>query len=293
LIPKDKISLPLSDQKNLVIIPDGTLQYIPFESLIVDKGTNRYLIEDYKISYGYSMSFLQHNAKVQRKPVQDIVAFAPVTFVHNDLDEIVNSVNEVTSIGADISLNRYLKEEASKQNFLSKTKDSKIIHLATHANFSDNLQIAFHDTNLEYHELYTSKNQAELVVLSACNTSLGEIADGEGVLSLARGFFYAGANTVVSTFWNANDKSTAIIMESFYKNLKAGQTKSQALHNAKRDYIDIQSLSDASPYYWATFVLIGDAETILFPSNTLFYWIILSLLLIMIISVLVFFFKKR
>jgi CHAT domain-containing protein len=130
-------------------------------------------------------------------------------------------------------------------------------------------------------------------VLSACNTSLGKIAKGEGVMSLARGFFYAGTNTVISSLWNANDKSSAQIMESFYSNLDKGQTKSKALHNAKIKYINSTSLSDASPHYWATFVLIGDSETRLFPSNNLFYGVILLLSLVLIISALLFLIKKR
>ena len=292
LIPKDKISMSL-DQKHLVIIPDGTLQYIPFESLIVDKNTNRYLIEDNEVSYAYSMSFLEHNATVKRASSQDLVSFAPINFTHDDLEDISNSSNEIVGITKSILGDRYSEEEASKQNFLSNTEDYKIIHLATHANFSDNLQIAFHDTNLEYHELYTSRNQAELVVLSACNTSLGEIAEGEGVMSLARGFFYAGANTVVSSLWNANDKSTAQIMESFYDNLEKGQTKSKALHHAKINYLKSASLSDASPHYWATFVLIGDSETELFPLNTLLFGILLSVLVILVIGALIYFLKKR
>ncbi len=292
LIPKDKISMSL-DQKHLVIVPDGTLQYIPFESLIVDKETNRYLIEDNEISYAYSMSFLQHNATVKRIPSKDIVTFAPISFDHDDLEEISNSSKEIEGITKSVTGDRYKNKEASKYNFLSNTDDHKIIHLATHANFSDNLQIAFHDTNLEYHELYTSRNQAELVVLSACNTSLGEIAEGEGVMSLARGFFYAGANTVISSLWNANDKSTSQIMESFYHNLEEGQTKSKALHNAKISYLKSASLSDASPHYWATFVLIGDAQTKLFPSNIFLYGILFSLLLALIISALLYFIKKR
>lgn len=292
LIPKDKISMSL-DKQHLIIIPDETLQYIPFESLVVDRNTNRYLIEDNEISYAYSMSFLEYNANVKRTPSKDLVSFAPLKFEHGNFEEIANSINEIHDIDIYVSSDIYKEKEASKENFLSKTGDHKIIHLATHANFSDNLQIAFHDTNLEYHELYTSKNQAELVVLSACNTSLGELAKGEGVMSLARGFFYAGANTVISSLWNANDKSTARVMKSFYSNLDKGQTKSKALHNAKINYLESASLSDASPHYWATFVLIGDSETELFPSNMFLYGILFSILLVLVIGALIFFLKKQ
>ncbi|MDY8135724.1 CHAT domain-containing protein [Aquimarina sp. 2201CG5-10] len=292
LFPKNKIQTVL-DHKHLVIIPDGKLQYIPFESLVVDSINGKYLIENNEISYAYSMSFLYHNTNIDRNPSKNMVSFAPITFTHDNLEEINYSTDEVKKISEYVSIDSYLEKEASKENFLSKATDYSIIHLATHANFSENLQIAFYDTNLEYHELYTSKNQAELVVLSACNTSLGEIAKGEGVMSLARGFFYAGSNTVISSFWNANDKSTSQIMESFYQNLDSGQTKSKALHNAKIQYLKSSSLSDASPYYWATFVLIGDSETSLFASNNSLYLIILFIFLSLIVSYLLFFIKKR
>ena len=72
-----------------------------------------------------------------------------------------------------------------------------------------------------------------IFVLSACNTSLGNIKEGEGVFSLARGFFYSGANSVVSSLWNVNDKSTSQIISSFYENLEKGKSKSSALRLAK------------------------------------------------------------
>ncbi len=267
LLPVDTIKIPIAN-KHLIIIPDGKLQYLPFESLITNKNPNRYLIEDNEISYAYSMSFLLHNKNINRNASNDLVGFAPISFLHNNLEDINNSYVEMECIESTIPGKQYRLSDASKSNFLANTKDHKIIHLATHADASGNPWIAFHDSNLQYHELYTTKNQAELVVLSACNTSLGTIARGEGVLSLARGFFFSGANTVISTFWNANDKSTAAIMSNLYSNLKNGETKSRALHNAKIQYLNDSSLSDVSPYYWATFVLIGDADTVLFPTNT-------------------------
>ena len=288
LIPSNEISISL-DQKHLIIVPDGALQYIPFESLMKNKSSDRYLLQDNEVSYAYSMSFLRHNTSVKRAASKDLVSFAPVFFTHDHLEAIDNSSVEITGISNSVKGDTYYKNHASKYNFLSKTMNYKIIHLATHANFSDNLQIAFHDTNLEYHELYTYKNQAELVVLSSCNTSLGEFAKGEGVMSLARGFFNAGANTVISSLWNANDKSTAMIMEDFYKNLNKGQSKSQALYNAKINYLNSTSLSDASPYYWATFVLIGDSETELFSSSLLLHSALFLIFLILIISVIKFF----
>ena len=120
-------------------------------------------------------------------------------------------------------------------------------------------------------------------MLSACNTAKGELAKGEGVMSLARGFFYSGANTVVSSLWNANDKSTARVMRDFYKNLSHGETKSKALHLAKQNYIKTQLLSDASPYYWASFVLIGDTGTIQLANNNWYWWGGVVLLVVVLI----------
>ena len=175
-----------------------------------------------------------------------------------------------------------LQDSATKEDFLTNSSDSKIIHLATHADVGKNPWIAFADKKLELHELYTYKNNADLVTLSACNTSLGELAKGEGVLSLARGFFYSGSKTVVSSLWEVNDKATAEIMTNFYDNLKQGQTKSQALNNAKRTYLSEHSLSEQSPYYWSSFVLIGDAGILNISSSKNLYIGLIMLVLLLI-----------
>ncbi|MCB0376445.1 MAG: CHAT domain-containing protein, partial [Sinomicrobium sp.] len=139
--------------------------------------------------------------------------------------------------------------------------DYKIIHLATHADVGEDTRpwIAFRDDKLSLEELYATKNQAELVVLSACNTSQGELRTGEGLMSLARGFFSSGTQSVVATLWNANDRSTEAIMVDFYKQLKKGRTRDEALQYAKQQYLRSRSGSARSPYYWSSIILIGDA----------------------------------
>ena len=81
-------------------------------------------------------------------------------------------------------------------------------------------------------------------------------------MSLARGFFYSGAQSVVATLWNIDDQSTTEIMTQFYKNLREGSSKSRALHLAKLSYLENHSLSEISPHYWASFVLLGENDTI-------------------------------
>jgi len=101
-----------------------------------------------------------------------------------------------------------------------------------------------------------------LVVLSACETNLGKIEKGEGVMSLARGFTYAGAISLISSLWKVNESSTADISSKLYKYLVEGKTKSEALHQSKLDYINQASELKNSPYYWAGFVFIGNDGTV-------------------------------
>ena len=146
---------------------------------------------------------------------------------------------------------------------------------------------------MKLHELYTLKNQADLAVLSACKTAQGEIAVGEGIMSLARGFFYSGANSVIPSLWNVNDKSTSTIMTSFYKNLKNGKTKSEALREAKLDYITTHTLSEASPYYWSSFILIGDSGSLALKQDHSILLAFISIVILFLMLYLIYYKVKK
>lgn len=278
LFPSDEIR-ELVKNKNLMIIADGLLQNIPFESLITEKNTNNYLILQGDIHYSYSYSFLKHNEKVNRRSDKTFIGYSPTKFNDSTLVSLKFSKSEVESIQSELNGIIKLKENATKSDFMRNSSDVKIIHLATHADAGDYPWIAFQDERMELHELYTYKNNAELVTLSACNTSLGEMAEGEGVISLARGFFHSGSKSVVSSLWRVNDESTSEIMTSFYQYLQEGQQKSEALSNSKRDYIKNHSLSEQSPYYWSSFVLIGDPGEIKIDSQNHLYYTLLLLVI--------------
>lgn len=286
LLPFQKDTIMKGINK-LLIIPDYTLQNIPFESL---KNDNKYLIQDFEISYAYSLTFLEKNKKLQRNATQEIIAFAPIAFNYDNLKTLPTSETETKTINRFLNRKVLLDTSATKVNFFKEINNYKIIHLATHANANDSISpwIAFKNEKVYLNELYTTKNQAELVVLNACNSSLGKINFGEGVFSLARGFFYSGANSVVSSLWNVNDKSNAEITTSFYTYLKEGKTKSKSLRQAKLDYLNTHSLSEASPYYWSPLILIGDDSAIKLKSNLLFY-----ILLSLSILILLFFILKK
>ncbi|WP_298548108.1 CHAT domain-containing protein [uncultured Aquimarina sp.] len=252
----------------IIILPDENLLSIPFEILI--QKNEKYLVEDYLISYAYSISFLEQNTDLKRTHQKEFLGFAPINY--KNLNTLTKSSTEINTAAKKFDSDILLKEEASQQNLLNSLADYKIIHLSTHANANDSITpwIATSTKNITLNDIYSTKNNAELVTLSACNTSLGKLQKGEGVMSLARGFFNTGANSVVSTLWKADDQSTQEIITDFYTYLKEGKSKPEALRRAKLDYLKNHSLSEVSPYYWSSLVLIGNPEPMYSSINSWF-----------------------
>ncbi|GEQ86195.1 hypothetical protein ULMS_17030 [Patiriisocius marinistellae] len=261
--------------KHLLIVPDGDLQNFVFDALITTNNSNDYLIKTNNISYANSVSFLYKNSERERIAKNGFLGFAPIKYDYDKLSNLPNSKNEIENSYRQFNGHIKLGTEATKKEFLKNSNNFNIIHLATHADAGEQPWIAFSDNKIYLNELYNSKNQAELVVLSACNTSLGETAKGEGVLSLTRGFFYAGANSVISNAWEANDKSTSEILQSFYKYFKEGMSKAKALQSAKIDYLKNHSLSESSPSYWASLLLVGGYEETITSNEGLSFLIII------------------
>jgi len=161
----------------------------------------------------------------------------------------------------------FLKERASEENIKKMELNKfKIIHIATHGLLDNEngkrsaLVLTLdedptEDGFLQAREIYNLKFNADLVILSACQTGKGKLEKGEGVTGLSDAFFYAGAKSVLATLWNINDKSTALFMSYFYKYLSQGKSKARALQEAKFKMINSKY---NHPFYWASFVLIGD-----------------------------------
>jgi len=293
LIPKSEEDI-FKGKSKLTIVPDYVLQTVPYEALQTNLN-NHYLIKDFEVTYAYSMSFLQKNSKTNREATKEFIGFAPGAFNTGlKLEALPYSTQELEHIATSIDGTFLLDNFSTKENFISNLSDYKIIHLATHANSNDSITpwVAFKKKKLLLNELYIQKNQADLVVLSACNTGLGDIKEGEGVFSLARGFFYSGSNSVISSLWQVNDKSSSKIMGDFYKNLKDGDSKASALRKAKLNYLESQSLSDSSPYYWSSFILIGDSNEILLEQNNLLLYSVVFIIVFLLILYLMYS-KKR
>ncbi|PHS04221.1 MAG: hypothetical protein COA88_14175 [Kordia sp.] len=288
--------IPKSIQKHirnskLTIIPDNYLAKIPFEAFINNEGN--YLIVQNEIQYQLSNSFLNTISKKESN-VNTIAVFVPMSFKVKSLQKLPNSIIEAEAIMKVVPVELFANMKAVKSSFLSELPKHNILHLATHANANDSISpwIAFRDKKITLEELYLTKNNADLVVLSACKTNDGKLAEGEGVLSLSRGFFQTGTKSVIASLWNVDDKATANIIVDFYKNLKKKQTKSKALRNAKLSYLNNSSLSESSPYYWASLVFLGENNAIELPKRSYLRDYIISLG-ILLLGIFYFLFKKR
>src|SRR5690606_35688753 len=174
--------------------------------------------------------------------------------------------------------NLYRGDQATKQDFLQRAADYKIYHFAMHALLDEsdhrNSSLVFQNgEHLRYHELDGLQFAAELVVLSACNTGMGELENGEGLMSLSRALTYAGVRSSVYSLWEVPDEETADIMLSFYEHLKSGYSKVEALALAKRDFLANNPLKN-HPFFWAGFVINGNTDSLsnaAFPATYLWF----------------------
>ncbi len=276
---------------NLVIIPDNILNYIPFE--ILQSDNNKYLVETYTICYVPSVRLLLElkNDFFKYSPPKFWAGFSPEYANNNAISSASNEINSVKEI---VEGDSFMGENSNKQSFLENNKNYSVLHLAMHAKIDNEYpkfnKLIFTDGDLTASEIYLSNTKANLTVLSACNTGFGKIEKGEGVMSMARAFQFSGVPSVLMSLWKVPDKETKKIMIAFYKYLKKGEKKSDALRKAKIEYLS--STSDKNllhPYYWAGFVLNGNSDR-LFQNYNKYYYILAGLAIILI---LILFIKKR
>lgn len=257
-----------SANKDLIIIPDGILNFFPFEALITKKSatTNfakmHYLLHDFKIGYNNSVSFY-----LEEKPFQyqkeTVLGVFPV-FENSNL-ELAFSKKELENL-SDHFEGKYLeKNEATFNNFKANAAYFSILHLSTHAssgNIDEPARIRFYDREILYSELYNLNINPNLVVLSACETGLGKLYKSEGAMSVARGFQFAGAKNILFSLWKVNDYATSLFMDKFYKNIECGNSYFESNQQAKLDFLNDDSIPNAkkSPYYWSAMVYYGTLE---------------------------------
>jgi CHAT domain-containing protein len=254
---------------NLLIIPDDELNSLPFEALQDEEG--KYLIEKFNVQYQYSTALLRddHKPKIINNAS---LAMAPFSGSGNAVfSKLAYSKNEVENLEGHVLLD----SAATKNKLLTDADKYGILHLATHTIVNDTVPekslIAFYpvagktpnDNNLYVQEIYNLKlDSTQLVILSACETGTGQLSKGEGLMSIARAFTYAGCPNIIASLWKADDKSTAWIIQRFYHYLQNGAPAAAALQKAKLDYLQSPDIEKRfkSPNYWAHLVLTGIPE---------------------------------
>jgi len=315
--------LQYTDRKNFTIVPDGAITYIPFEGLITENTdteyinylTLPYMIKDYSVGYSHSSTLMFSERLKTKSPEKEVLAFAPVykeidynysdpISIRQALDEtdfllpLLGIIKEVQSIKETVPSRVFINERATEANFKKHASDYNILHLAMHTIMRDDnplySMLAFtnvessdsiEDNKLYAYEIYNMKLNAQMAVLSSCNSGFGKLLKGEGMMSLARGFMYAGCPSIVMTLWQVADKSSSELMTSFYRYLKKGKSKQEAMRLAKLDYLEAADELTSNPYFWSAFVVLGDGTPIYRKTGIAYWMIIITLFLGIVIFI--------
>ena len=298
----------------ITIIPHGALSFVPFGLLLSkapDKGTNykglAYLLKEYEIGYAYSGTLWAKKYRPKKEWEYQFAGYAPsyqTSLLANskaldtygeyrdDLADLQFSSDEIQAAAGFFSGTTFVGEAATESLFKKEGGKYQILHLAMHAIVDEDNPLqskliftqnsdSVEDGFLNAYELYNMDLDAELAVLSACNTGYGKLARGEGVMSLGRAFAYAGCPSILMSLWPAQDQATADIMTYFYEGLSAGHSKDKALREAKLKYLENTEDLFAHPFYWAGFVLQGDPRPIAVKAGFDYWWALLGLALVL------------
>ncbi|WP_299212308.1 CHAT domain-containing tetratricopeptide repeat protein [uncultured Aquimarina sp.] len=287
--------------KRICIIPDGQLHKLSFEALMdPDKNPQKYLIQDYSISYSYSIALLfreQHGEHSYNyigfgtKYSHDLnkkLKTRKRFFGNENLMQLALSQEEIKRGGAIFDGKTFIDNDASLENFLKYSADADIIHLSLHGLLDTDDPgrscVIFDDHQekfiLSSQDLYGNRLKANLVLLSSCHSASGKIYNGEGVQGISKSFLLGGAHNILSSLWNASETSSMSITTSFLENVHEGQPTDLALHRSKLDYLSKTEPNKRHPYYWANFILLGEIDQHKEPTNLLVWIVLLGIALL-------------
>ena len=266
----------LEKSKNTIIIPDGLLNFVAFDALVTQKTTSKkyseipFLVHQNKLAYQTNATFYIKNTPKEKQ--NTIVGFFPI--FENTNAELLYSKEEAKALLPFKAL-LFMNEKATKANFLKNSSQYSILHLSTHGtsgSFSEPATLVFYDDLMLLNELYALQNcHPQLVVLSACETGIGKLQKGEGAMSIARAFQYAGAENILFSLWKINDYASAQLMTNFYEDYAKSNSFFEANYNSKIAYLENSDIANAkkSPYYWSAFVYYGAVDSA--ENNYLYY----------------------
>ncbi|WP_113923380.1 CHAT domain-containing protein [Cognataquiflexum aquatile] len=314
---------PMIQNQKLIIIPDAQLFNLSFEILTPTKIKSyselakKSLLAKHSISYHYSSLLLQ-KPKPETGFKSNFVAFAPGFFDRMKTDYLSGLKDSLYMDRAYLTLipqpftlalvkkvnslfggSLFVEDESTVSRFKESAGMNRIIHIGTHAE-SNNLSPAFsklifskeskgesfpEDNSLYAFDIYNIDLRAKLAVLTACETGKNTFDPGEGMVSLAHAFNYAGSESLLIGLWRIDEKASSIIVEEFYQNLSKGLDKAEALQKAKLHYLTIAKGRELSPDFWAGLILMGDPSPMVFDKS--FKWWV-YLMVIAVLAILLF-----
>jgi CHAT domain-containing protein/tetratricopeptide (TPR) repeat protein len=307
----------------LLISPDNILSYIPFETIPTSLSPDNkilysrlhYMMNDFDISYTYSVTFLAESMKRESRFSNKLIAFAPSYSEPVDIGTVLKNRQKVNGMLPDLPFARqeaeyvssitggklYENDAAIETVFKNESGKYDIIHLAMHTVLDDQSPMystlifspekdTINDRYLKTYEIYSIPLRAKMVVLSSCNSGAGMLYSGEGILSLARGFMYSGSKSVVMAMWEIEDKSGTDIVKGFYDNLKKGYSKSSSLRRARLKYLKQADQLRSHPYFWSSLVIYGNNSPLYYSRYLL---VIAGLILAALAALVFFYFRKR
>ena len=258
----ERLIAPLRERlrtPNLLIVGHGALHYLPFNAL---HDGSAFLVEAYAVRLLPAATVLKFlKADAAQKP-GTLLAFGNPDLGDQRFD-LPFAEKEAEDVAKTMPRSRALvRRDASRAAFRKYSSDFRFIHVASHGEFDAERPLVSSlllapdggdDGRLTVSDLYSMRVDADLVTLSACETGLGKVANGDDVVGLTRGFLYAGARTIVASLWQVDDRATSELMSAFYSSLGKGLTRREALSAAEREQLKKQP----HPFFWAAFQLTG------------------------------------
>ncbi len=287
----------IMEGKELIIVPHGNLNTIPFECLITKPimgGQNfkslPYLIKDRQVEFAHSVGMFRTSYSMSNTKEQ-YVGIAPEYSSDSSLVPLKMAEHEIQTTATMFSGLMLKDEMASERQVRKKMKHSNMIHFAAHAEVDTSnayntkirltpTQDSLYDDDLYAHELLNLPIDVNLVVLNGCSTGSGALINCEGVMSLGRSLTYAGANSVITNLWDVSDRHASDLLAQFFTGLKEGESAAFALRQAKLAYLAKADQLNAAPVFWAAPVLMGRPEKLNVLTGNIGY-LVIGFLLVM------------